>query len=138
MADGMSFDFSEMDRLAASFDHIPSETARGLRSAIEGTAHKVRDGWRAKLAGSPHFPALPYAITYDIKVLAGARFDTNLQADIGPDKRRAQGALGNISEYGTPKTPGRGYGLAALEEQIPDFQRGIDRAIEDGLQAAGL
>lgn len=137
MADGPSFDFSEIDRLAADFGKVNPAIAEGLKTALERTARNVKDVWRDKLAGSEHLPRLPYAVSYDIRNIRAVT-GSDLTAEIGFDKSRTQGPLGTISEYGTPRTPGRGYGLAALQENLPDFQHGIDEAINDGLKAAGL
>jgi hypothetical protein len=140
MADGISVDFSEIETLASSLGRVPVATTPYLVAALEVAAGKIKDSWRQKLAGSEYFPALPYAVSYDIGS-AHRMFGlggSNLMAEIGFDKSRTQGPLGTISEFGTPRTPGRGYGLAALQENQADFEHGVDRAIEDGLREAGL
>lgn len=131
------FDFSEFDRLAADLDKVARSAKSNVRKAVEVTARKVKDAWRDKLKGSETLPALPYAVTYDIK---GAQvFGTDfIEAEIGFDKSRPQGALGNVSEFGTPTVGARGYGLASLEENQADFVEGLRIAADETLNDAGL
>ena len=131
------FDFSELDRLAADLGEVPAKSGPLIRKALEVTSRYVRDSWRDKLKGSISFKHLPGAVTYDIATFQG--FGASIfQAEIGFDKSRSQGALGNISEFGTPKTPPSGFGHASLLENQDDFQKGIDIAIGDALKESGL
>lgn len=130
MSDNMTFDYGEFDRLSADIAEAPKNANKGIMAAFKVTSHNVRDGWREKLSGSPGFEALPYAITYDVeqRSIFGVGMVT---AEIGADKSRAQGPLANISEFGSIKHPPRGYGHAALQEQHPDFEKGLGIAIGD-------
>lgn len=131
------FDFSALDRLAADLGEVPKKTAPFLRKALNVSSIKVKNSWRDKLKGSISFKHLPGAVNYDILTFRG--FGVSLyQSEIGFDKGRPQGALGNISEYGTATTPPSGFGHAALQENQEDFQYGIEKAVGDALKAAGL
>ena len=137
MAGGADFDFSELNYLSADIAEAATGVNANLRTALEVTARHVKDAWKGKLEGSETLPALPYAVTYDVD-------ETNLfgvdviRAEIGFDKSRTQGPVGNISEFGTPSTPPRGYGHAALEENQEDFERGVGIALDQTLRGAGL
>lgn len=137
MADGAEFDFSELDYLSADIAKAASGVNERLQTALGVSAGKIKDAWRDKLEGSETLPALPYAVTYDVD-------ETNLfgvdviRAEIGFDKTRVQGPLGTISEFGTPSTPPRGFGHAALEENQADFERGVEIALDQALREAGL
>ncbi|MBT2485810.1 MULTISPECIES: hypothetical protein [unclassified Microbacterium] len=85
-----------------------------------------------------HAPAFPYSITYDIEGSGSRSAGSQLSAEIGPDKDRPQGALGNLIEFGSVKNPPQGIMHGALQENEADFERGVDRAIEDALKAVGL
>ena len=137
MSDGMEFDFSEIDMLGVSIDEARQGVRGKLRSAVEITARNVKDSWRDKLEGSHTLPALPHAVTYDVDRNTIFGVDV-VRAEIGFDKHRNQGPLGNISEFGTPSTPPRGYGHGALEENQADFERGIEIALDQSLREAGL
>lgn len=127
------YDFSELSKLAADLGSVPRETRPMVRKAVQVTAQKTRDSWRRKLSGSATLPGLPSALSYDIESSAAG-----VEAEVGFDKGRGQGALGNVSEFGTPTVAPRGFGLASLKENEGDFVRGIELAIDDGLREAGL
>lgn len=130
----MADDFSS---LARDIDEVPKTTAPFMRKAVEVTARNIKDAWRDKLTGSERLPFLGSTVSYDVTGGQAIRAAA-IEAEIGIDKSRYSGPLGNISEFGTPRTPGRGYGLAALVENADDLDKGIQRAIDDGLKAAGL
>jgi len=131
-----SFDFSEVSRLVADITEAPAGARDNIRKATEVTARKIKDSWRDKLKGSATLPALPYAVTYD--VTSENSPTAPIDGEIGFDKDRNQGPLGNISEFGTPKTAPRGFGLASLNENADDFEKGIEIAIDQALKAVGL
>jgi hypothetical protein len=84
-----------------------------------------------RLVGSPaHAPAYPSAITYDTRETPGGAI-----AEIGPDKAKRQGALGNLFEYGSVNNrPHPHMGPAGATEK-PRFER----AMEDlAVKQAGL
>ncbi|MFD1278004.1 hypothetical protein ACFQ51_56650 [Streptomyces kaempferi] len=84
--------------------------------AVKVTSQKVRDDARNRIKGHKYLPAYPYSITYDVKVTA-----EGVEGEIGPDKGRAQGPLGNIIEYGTSKNaplPHLGPALDANAEDL--------------------
>lgn len=145
MADGATIDSSDFARLAADLGKVPPETGEYAAKALEVSARRVRDDWRQNATGLAHAPAFPYSITYDVgstsgalRGLLGGAGAQDLMAEIGPEKGRAQGALGNLIEFGSVNNPPMGLGHGALQLNEPDFEQGIDRAIADGLRAAGL
>jgi hypothetical protein len=52
-------------------------------------------------------------------------FAGNSHAEVGPDKAKRQGALGNIIEFGTPKNAPIPGGLPALETEAPRFEKAL-------------
>lgn len=145
MSDEVKIDASDLSRLAADIGRAPSKSGRTLRQAIEVTARNIRDSAREKASGLEHAPAFPYSITYDVGVnnsllrdtFGGGGADT-IMADIGPDKDRPQGSLGNLLEYGSVNNSPRGIMHGALQENEADFEKGIDKAIDDALKGVGL
>lgn len=152
--DGFSIDASELDALAADLGNIPPAAGRNIRTAVEITARNVKNSWRDEAKGMVHAPAFPYSIGYDIgtgndtslaqsagAVIGGGARDarsTTVTAEIGPDKDRRQGALGNLIEFGSVHNPPQGLGHGALQRNQADFERGLSKALEDAEQAAGL
>jgi hypothetical protein len=116
---------------------VPDKAGPFINSAVQHTSRLVRDSWRERSSGSPYAPAFPYSITYDLTVYRGFGVSL-LRSEIGPDKARPQGALGNLLEFGSVNNPPRGFGLAALQEHEDDLERGLDQSIDDALKAAGL
>lgn len=136
MADGFDIDFSDITKLAADIAEAPREVRPNLRKALEVTSRNIKDAWASKVAGSPGLEGLQGAVSYD--VLSDNSSVAPITAEIGFDKSRRQGPLGNISEFGSVHHPPRGYGLAALQENAADFEKGIDIAVEQAMKAAGL
>jgi len=133
MTDGVQVDSSEIDRLVADLGSISADAAENVVKAVEVSSLKTKKSWQEPLKGSRTLGALPYAITFDVE-----GDGKTVTSEIGFDKSRNQGPLGNISEYGSPTITGRGYGLAALEKNIPDFEKGLSIALEQAEKAAGL
>jgi len=137
MPDGFSTDFSELTQLAADLGDVPDNSGPLINKAITVSSLKVKKSWQEPLQGSRTLPSLPYAVTFDISV--GQFFGVSvIKSEIGFDKSRGQGALGNISEYGSPTISGRGFGLAALEANQGDFVAGLEIAVEQALKKVGL
>lgn len=128
-----SIDASDMRRLAADMGVVTDSILDNTEDALKLNAIKVRSTWRQKLQGSATLPALPAAVTFDIEREAGG-----VGAEIGFDKGRAQGALGNISEFGVPGTAPRGFGAAALAENAADFETGVSKAADTSLRSGDL
>ena len=146
MNDAISVDFSELGLLAADLGQARLRsnvhTGQKLRQAVEVSARNVRDAWRDKLEGSEHIPAGAHSVTYDmgagesliLDALTGTQgLADSIEAQIGPELERAAGPLVGMLEHGTPSTPPRGYGHAALQENEADFQRGIEKALDETL-----
>jgi hypothetical protein len=126
MNDSISTDFSELSKLAADLGEVPKAIGPFVRKAVEVTARKVRDDWRDNAKGMPHAPAFPSSITYDLKGGNGVR-GSEIDAEIGPDKSRPQGALGNLIEYGSVNNPAQGLGHGALQRNQEDFVTGLEQ-----------
>jgi hypothetical protein len=90
MAD--DFDFSEVHKLAVDLGKGNAATVTGARKILEVAAIKIKKGMQKDATGHRGAPAFPASITYDI---------SGLSAEIGPDKSRRQGALGNLLYFGS-------------------------------------
>lgn len=137
MADGIEFDFGEIDQLAASLGEVADDVGPNIRSAVMVTSINIKDGWREKLDGSATLWGLPIAVGFDITVAHGIE-GSSIQSDIGFDIGRGQGPLGGISEFGSPTVAPRGYGLQTLLENEGDFEKGLQIAVESTERKAGL
>ena len=148
MPDGFHIDASEFDVLRVDFGRAEQATIEYAIAGLEVTAGKVRDDWRENAGGLAHAPQFPGSITYDFVGMAvgggvaGAFFggsgSYNVEIEIGPDKDRPQGALGNLIEFGSVNNPPMGLGHGALQRNEADFEYGASRAVDDGFNEAGL
>ena len=137
MTDRISADASDAFRLASTFERLPYDARENIVTALKVTSIKTKKDWQEPLKGSSTLPALPYAIGFDITSVIGLK-NTVIKSEVGFDKDRPQGALGNVSEFGTPTVTGRGFGIAALEKNQDDFVRGLEIAVEQAERKAGL
>lgn len=128
----IDFDRSDLNRLVADLEKVPAEAHRNVVKATTYTAHGIRDFAREAASGIAHAPHYPSAITYDIADLGEG---IGVTADVGPEKGRKQGALGNFLEYGDPRTPPQRHLGPALDRWTPDLMSGLAMAIAGPLEA---
>lgn len=136
MADGVTFDYSEILKLAADLGEAPVKAGIKIRQAVEITARKVKDDWAQKLEGTPDVPHASRTITYDIDVVSNrAGGPSSIDAEIGSEDGRLQAPIVTVLEFGAPSKnlPPHGYGAAALKENDDDFELGLSLAIADPL-----
>lgn len=122
---------SELNRLRADLEDVPEGAHRNIRRATEFTARGIKDSARDFAGGIAHAPHYPASITYDID---DQGVGVGVAAEIGPDKDRRQGALGNILEYGTVKNPPYAHLGPALDIWTPDLTTGLEKAAADALE----
>lgn len=148
MPDGIEANSSDLGKLSADLGKAPTASSRNLRAAIEVTARNVRDVARTNASGMAHAPAFPSSITYDwagdthgggaLGAFVGGSGAYDLEMEIGPDKDRPQGSLGNLIEYGSVNNPPQGIMHGALQANEADFEAGVEKAIDDALKGLGL
>lgn len=125
-------DLTELEALneviAASGAVVEQEGA----AIVKRGAQNVKTSWRANAAASAgaHARLYPASISYDVITAPGV-----VEAEIGPDKGRVQGPLGNILEFGTSTQAGHNDGGQALDDEEPRFLEQIEALAE---RAAGL
>ncbi|MGH3627268.1 MAG: hypothetical protein ACRDRL_07495 [Sciscionella sp.] len=94
----------------------------GPRILVQGTALtskgalNIKNDWRQSASGLKHAPLYPASISYDL-----IPSPMGIAAEIGPDKGRPQGALGNLIEYGSSHNPPHLDGARALAAEEPRF-----------------
>jgi hypothetical protein len=134
---GTFVDSTEVDQLAASLGVVPAVAGRYIHSAVAVTSKNIDKDWEKEALGMAHAPAFPYSVGYDISVFQGFGVSI-IKSEIGPDKNRAQGALGNLIEFGSINNPPQGLGHGALQRNEEDFVRGLGIALADAEHAAGV
>ena len=124
----MSEMWSETEALAAELAAAEARLAVLLPPVVSKGALNIKNDWRANASGNAHAPHYPASITYDMDVRADA-----VEAEIGPDKDKKQGALGNILEFGTSKNPPHNDGGRALAVEEPKFIAACEAVAEQAL-----
>ncbi|MFL4947478.1 hypothetical protein ACJ6WE_08910 [Streptomyces sp. MMS24-I31] len=124
----MGVDVIGLNVVVADLEAFPTRLAANVVKAVRVTSQKVRDDARSRIAGHKYLPAYPYSITYDTKVTA-----EGVEGEIGPDKGRAQGPLGNIVEYGTSKNAPIPHLGPALDANAEDLVAGIEIAVSQAI-----
>lgn len=133
----MADDFSELMRLAADLERGPDSLSGFVRKAVQVTSNHVKKDAQSSVRGRKGLGHAAAAITYDT-----SESSDGVEAEIGYDKGRGAGALGNLIEFGAPNagnqlSPSHDLGNALLNNE-GDFVRGLDRAVADSLRGSGL
>lgn len=120
----------DLRSLAADLSAAPRRAQREAVSVTESAALRLKNGWKdnARQTSGRHAPAYPDSITYDFLLsLSGPA------VEVGPDKNRRQGALGNLLEFGSVRNPPHNDGGRALRDEAPKFEKALAEAALDAL-----
>jgi hypothetical protein len=109
--------------MSAATEALAADLAiAGARMTVAATALitkgalNIKNDWRTSASGLKHAPAYPASITFDV-----IKTPAMISAEIGPDKQKRQGALGNLIEYGSVHNPPHLDGARALASEQPRF-----------------
>jgi hypothetical protein len=128
--DRIGFDGSELAYVVTSMDRATAVAAAETAKVVEKGAIQIRDGARRRVTGLKHAPRYPNSIDYDLYVTGWGAI-----ADVGANKDKPQGALGNLIEYGSVNNAPRPHIRPAADEEMPRFAK----AMEDlAVKALGL
>ena len=122
----ITFDTSEVRRLAVELGAVPAQVAPEVRKVVAKGALNIKQDWAKRWAGLSHAPALASAVNYDVKAGPGGA-----EAEIGPDKSRRQGALGNLIEFGSINNAPHPGGGPALAAEAPKFEKALADVLGD-------
>lgn len=120
----MEVDFSQVDRLADELMAVPAEVEPKVRKVVARGALNVKNTMRDAARSGGSYRHFHQSISYD--VLAGG-----MAAEIGPDKGRIQGALGNILYFGTSKNAPQLDIMSGLHRESPRLERALIDVVED-------
>lgn len=130
----------DLMKLAADLSKAPAEAWPFVAKALEVTARNVKDSWNDGLGGRSSGGRLKHvgrSVDYDVTA-AGLGGSSRLEAEIGPNLGRAQGSMAGWFEKGMRNIPATHPGQSALKANEDDFERGLLRAVDDGLRRVGL
>lgn len=108
----------QLDELANVFRVNAVRAQIQAHAVVNRGALNVKRGWQANATASAgrHAHLYPASISYEMKP-----YPTGAAAEIGPDKNRPQGALGNLLEFGSVKNPPHMDGARALAAEAVAF-----------------
>jgi hypothetical protein len=115
----VSIDLSGLTSLSSVIAASGGVLHADARAIVVRGALNIKNDWRANAAASAgaHARLYPASISYDVHEVPGA-----IEAEIGPDKEKPQGPLGNLLEYGSAHNPPHNDGGRALEAEEPRFE----------------
>lgn len=121
MADiDIDVEYRELTQLDDDWTALPKGFMRKVERVVGRGAFNIKKGWKRRWEGHDFIPHLPNAISYDV-TRHGTGGGNLVRAEIGPDKNKRQGPLGNIIEFGSPTSAPIPGGVPALEEEEPRF-----------------
>ena len=119
---------SDADRLANDLAAAPLKAVPLVAAVVKKAAQNVKDHMVNEARSNGTYRHFHRSISYDVRSGFGG-----VEAEIGPDKDRTQGALGNVLYFGTSKNApvlDINSGLRAEEEA---FAENLADAIERAL-----
>lgn len=123
----------DLDRWIRDLDRAGERALKETRGVVSKGALNVKNEWRdnARQTAPRHAPHYPDSITYDLET---NREHMAVEAEIGPDKNKTQGALGNLLEYGSRNNPPHNDGGRAMQNEEPRFENAMGDVGERVLQ----
>lgn len=119
----MTFELDGLNEVVRDLTDAPRKAQRQAHQAVQDNAKGLEQKWRQQAGFSRHAPLYPASISHDVKWRGNT-----IEAEIGPDKDKPQGALGNLITYGSANNPPHAHDIAALTEQTPKFLRDLEGA----------
>ena len=140
----------DLTRLAADLSQAPRQAWPYIRKSIEVTARHIKNDWNNNLGGRSNsgsaFKHVGRTVDYTIgasnfslaRSALGLGAATGIEAEIGPNLGRAQGAMAGWFEEGMHNIPALHPGYDAMKRNEADFEHGLAEAVEDGLREVDL
>lgn len=118
-------DVAGAKELGADLEAVPAEALPKFARVVGRGANNIKNQLRDEAKESGHYKHFHRSISYDLV--------SDLEAEIGPDKSRIQGALGNILYFGTSKNAPVLDLEAPLRRETPRFELALADVAEDVL-----
>jgi hypothetical protein len=119
--DRIGFDGSELAYLATSINAASAVAAAETAKVVAKGALNIKNGAARRVTGLRHARRYPASIDYDLYVTGRGAV-----ADVGANKDKPQGALGNLLEYGSVKNAPIPHIRPAADEEMPRFEAEMD------------
>lgn len=121
MTDGITIDPSEMRRLVADLGRVSTRIVAKLDPIIKKGAVNLKGDLNEQAASSRSFKGMAGSVTFDARHASGF-----VGYEVGPDKSRRGGALGNIFFFGGANGGGGTGDLdGALSREEPELVKAL-------------
>jgi len=124
-------EFSDARRLEADLGKIPGRVVRDVEAVTKRAAQNIKTMMAADAENDGHYPDFADAVTYERKFSSL----TSIDYEIGPDKDRRQGALGNILYFGTSNNAPVLQLETPIMVEVPNFLRALRDAAAGTLES---
>lgn len=140
----------DLSQLAKDLSQAPRDAWPLVAKALGVTALKIKNDWSENLGGSRNagsaFRHIGRTVDYDITAMGGSLVasalsgggGTGLQAEIGPNLAKKQGAMAGWFEEGQSNIPALHPGYDAMKKNEGDFEDGLRIAVDQALRKANL
>lgn len=119
----IEFDASELHKLSADFGHASAKVLPLVDKVVEHAAMNLKKDLVGQATYSRHFRGMAGSISYDSAYGLGS-----VGYEVGPDKDRRGGALGNLFFFGGANGGG---GTGDLDGAVRTEQPYMIKALED-------
>lgn len=119
----------DLGKLAADLRQSKADARKQTRGVVVRGALEIKKAWKAdaeRWQQDGTAKSYPSSISYD-----DSRTVLGHEAEIGPDKDRKQGALGNLMEFGSNNNVPQNSGGRALRAEEPEFIRQMQKIADD-------
>ena len=123
----------DLRSLAHDLSEAPKRAQRDAVAVVEHAALNVKNGWKANAKRSSGHHARMYPATISYELALGPALLGVVEAEVGPDKNKPQGALGNLLEFGSVNNPPKNDGGRALRDEAPKFEVELAKVTLDAL-----
>ena len=118
-----TIDVSEVTGFVDSVGRVVASATREVDAVVKKGAQNVKNEMVADASASPHFKGMAGSISYD-QLSPG-------EYEVGPDKGRRGGALGNIYYFGTSRGGGSGDIDKPVQSETPRFEQALTALVAE-------
>lgn len=117
----MSDGSAEFRKLASDLGRIAGSAVKDVDGVLQKGALNIKNEMAADATASEHFKGMAGSFSYESRYSVGTP-----RYEVGPDKGRSGGALGNIYYFGTS----RGGGTGDIEKPLRSEEPRLTSALE--------
>ena len=123
----MIIDDLELRGLIADLGKVPGRAVKPLDAVVKRGAQNLKDEYNGQFARSRHFKGAAGSVTYDSTTSIG-----RISYEVGPDKERRAGALGNLFFFGGANGGGGTGDLdGPVDAEEPRMMENIEKVMGD-------